>query len=125
MPGTCCVPGCTDRGGFPFPKDSERLKRWLINIARENVGKRQWIPTENHRVCHKHFHPEHVITRTTVNTGRKYRTLVPDAVPVKTQRPGAAATTLAKMASAKERERRAAERRQKRISEDSSLSQQV
>ena len=60
MPNACCVPNC-DSGYssckdkkkaalFRFPKDGSMRDKWFAAIPRKN-----WVLTENHRVCAKHF----------------------------------------------------------------------
>jgi len=34
MPSTCCVPGCTTTGGFPFPDDPVRRQEWIVKVNR-------------------------------------------------------------------------------------------
>ncbi|XP_018007123.1 uncharacterized protein LOC108664934 [Hyalella azteca] len=47
---TCCVPGCCNRGTYPFPSDSELGKEWLAAIQRVN-----WTPKETSSICKEHF----------------------------------------------------------------------
>ncbi|XP_072749141.1 uncharacterized protein [Anoplolepis gracilipes] len=54
MPG-CCVPGCSNSTakGFSmrsFPTDRERRALWIANI-----GKLNWEPKTNSRICEVHF----------------------------------------------------------------------
>lgn len=64
----CCVPGCHAREpGHRFPANSERRKKWLIAIRREN-----FTPTAESRVCKSHFVPEdYELPKDSVSANRK------------------------------------------------------
>lgn len=49
----CCVPECTGRGGYHFPKDKLLRSKWIVAVRRQNL-KLQPRTT----VCHLHFKPE-------------------------------------------------------------------
>ena len=60
---TCCIPGCNTgyRSNaskekislYKFPKDENMRQKWIRAIPRKD-----WIPTDSHRVCAKHFHKD-------------------------------------------------------------------
>ena len=54
---TCCVPGCYNNSKrnkelsfYRIPKDELQRKIWLHKISRKN-----FVPTDGHRVCSSHF----------------------------------------------------------------------
>jgi len=53
----CCVPRCTGRGGFMFPRDPAIRARWIVAIRREGL-----VITPNTTVCHIHFREEDFTT---------------------------------------------------------------
>ena len=55
MAPNCCVPKCTQTGGFVFPKDKDLKRKWQVAIKRVDENKRLWQPSEHSIVCHKHF----------------------------------------------------------------------
>ena len=55
MAPDCCVPKCTEKGGYIFPKDKELKKKWRVAIRRADKQKRLWNPTKHSVVCRKHF----------------------------------------------------------------------
>ena len=74
MGKSCCVPGChsnydykkgkvrsakypTKISSFSFPKDDERLKKWLHAIQRPN-----WKPTKYSFICARHFDEKYILT---------------------------------------------------------------
>ncbi len=83
MPSTCCVPGCFNIGGFRFPKDRKLRDRWIINVCRENMGKKKWVPNQDDRVCEAHFDSNDVVFKGALNTDKIWRTLRPGAIPRK------------------------------------------
>jgi len=69
MPRHCCIPGCKANyattlkennnavvSTFIFPKEKEKLHKWLKAIPREN-----WTPTKSSVVCAKHFCDSEII----------------------------------------------------------------
>jgi hypothetical protein len=80
MPQYCAVPGCSDTGGFIFPKDEQLRLKWCVAIKRgEPQGPQEpqgsqgpqgrkvpqrprkrgpWMPNKYSRVCPKHFKSE-------------------------------------------------------------------
>ncbi len=105
MPSTCCVPGCTTSGGFPFPEDPERRKKWIAQVSREGPKKSLWKPQYFHRVCYKHFKKEDIVTKKAVNSSRVWRALTATAIPLKTGSP-AESTTGASARSERAKRRR-------------------
>lgn len=53
MPGHCCVPKCTGKGGHRFPKKKKLRDRWIQAVKR---GEHGWTPKEWTTVCRCHFH---------------------------------------------------------------------
>ena len=58
MPVLCCVPNCSNRGGFKFPTDKKLHFAWRVAIKRIDRNKKLWKPTNFSRVCEKHFLPD-------------------------------------------------------------------
>jgi len=77
------VPGCFNKGGFRFPKNSELRNQWIINVCREEPGHKKWVPKEDDRVCEAHFAPADIIHRRAINSDKVWRTLHTKAVPMK------------------------------------------
>ncbi len=116
MPSTCCVPNCKNRGGFPFPQDSERRKQWISRICREGANRSSWTPNYGDRVCEKHFHPEDIVVKRAVNTDRTWRSLLPSALPIKPTLP-----TTPRPPSVKDREDRIKRRRLTKVEQNTTL----
>ena len=55
MPILCCVPNCSNRGGFKFPADKKLQLEWRVAIKRVDRNKKLWKPGKFSRVCDKHF----------------------------------------------------------------------
>lgn len=55
MPTYCCVPNCSNRGGFKFPNDKELNLAWRVAIKRIDEKKRLWRPKKSSKVCILHF----------------------------------------------------------------------
>ncbi|XP_064215744.1 THAP domain-containing protein 5 isoform X2 [Tribolium castaneum] len=76
MVKSCCAYGCTQRATkkgvtfHAFPRDPALRKKWVIAINRDN-----FVPTENSRICGKHFQDSDYI----IQIGKKR--LENDAVP--------------------------------------------
>ncbi|XP_014680454.1 PREDICTED: THAP domain-containing protein 2-like, partial [Priapulus caudatus] len=56
----CSAPNCVNsyRKGFrlhSFPRNSERRKRWAINMRRRNKNGGAWVPPTHARLCDAHF----------------------------------------------------------------------
>jgi len=49
----CCVPRCTGRGGFLFPRDPAIRAKWIVAVRRQGL-----VITSNTAVCSKHFREE-------------------------------------------------------------------
>ena len=57
MPSSCCAIGCANRYNkgkeirlYLFPRDEERLAKWIKAIRRKN-----WQPNQHSRICSSHF----------------------------------------------------------------------
>ncbi len=83
MPSTCCVPGCFNVGGFSFPKNKDLKQKWIVQVCREDPGKKKWSPNPDDRICELHFDPEDIVMHMAVNSDRIWRTVRPGAVPRK------------------------------------------
>ena len=55
MAPNCCVPKCSEKGGYVFPKEKELKKKWRVAIKRANDQKQLWNPSKHSVVCRKHF----------------------------------------------------------------------
>ena len=55
MPVLCCVPNCSNKGGFKFPNDKKQQFAWRVAIKRNNQQKKLWEPSKFSRVCEQHF----------------------------------------------------------------------
>ena len=73
MPVLCCVPNCSNRGGFKFPNDKKLQFAWRIAIKRNDNRKRLWEPSKFSRVCEKHFLADDFKTVDIESTGAKRR----------------------------------------------------
>ena len=52
MPGHCCVPKCTGKGGHRFPKEKQLRDCWIQAVKRGEPG---WTPKPWTTVCREHF----------------------------------------------------------------------
>ena len=58
MVNYCAVPGCTNRGGHRFPKESNLQRKWEVAIKRDDPRTKQpWRSTSavSSVVCRAHF----------------------------------------------------------------------
>jgi hypothetical protein len=83
MPTYCCVPNCSNRGGFKFPNDKKLNLAWRVAIKRVDDKKRLWKPKKSSKVCISHFKKEDFKKVEIESIGGAWRrkNLKPDAVP--------------------------------------------
>ena len=83
MPTFCCVPNCSNRGGYKFPNDQKLNLAWRVAIKREDEKKRLWKPKKCSKVCSLHFKKEDFKAVEIESIGGAWRrkNLKPDAVP--------------------------------------------
>ncbi len=83
MPTLCCVPNCSNRGGFKFPNDKKLNLAWRVAVKREDEKKRLWKPKKSSKVCCLHFKKEDFKETEIESIGGawKRKSLKSDAVP--------------------------------------------
>lgn len=83
MPGNCAVPQCRGAAAFKYPNDPEVRMAWMIAIGRrEPDGSLFDPPTDNHRVCDRHFlSDDFAEIKVKAEGARDVRKLHPAAVP--------------------------------------------
>jgi hypothetical protein len=83
MPTLCCVPNCSNRGGFKFPNDKKLNLAWRVAIRREDEKKRLWKPKKGSKVCYLHFKAEDfkAVEIESIGGAWKRKNLKPDAIP--------------------------------------------
>jgi hypothetical protein len=83
MPTLCCVPNCSNRGGFKFPNDKKLNLAWRVAIRREDERKKLWKPKKGSKVCSLHFKAEDfkAVEIESIGGAWKRKNLKPDAIP--------------------------------------------
>ena len=81
MAPNCCVPQCTEKGGYVFPKDKKLKTKWRVAIKRADEQKRLWNPSEHSVVCRKHFKTADFVEPKITYGEKRRQVLKPDAVP--------------------------------------------
>ena len=89
---SCAVPGCDSNApkcndekvrSFSLPNSAETRKKWLEQLNRQGIGKKDFKPTKNTRICIRHFTANDFVKSNKDKRGRlkKLSTLKQYAVP--------------------------------------------